>query len=105
MLNAYIILNGAGIVQNIEMYETYDDANRVAGIVYGDGACAEEYRYNVGPGDRKVDGEYYRVAEDGTLSLAEYIPTEKQRIEQLQDENAELTIALADMIGGAGNAE
>ena len=34
------------------------------------------------------------------MTRVRYIPTMEQQLAQLQAENAELTIALADMIGG-----
>ena len=44
-------------------------------------------------------GIFYTV--DGDMEEpAEYIPTDSEQISQLSNENAELTIALADLIGG-----
>lgn len=109
---AYIQVDGDGTVQNIAMFENYEDANRITRTVYGDQAFAAEYRYAVRPGgvDRFHDGRFWRM-EDGTETEAEYIPTEQDKINMLQAENAqlktesnELTLALAEMIGGGENA-
>ena len=106
---AYIQIDGAGTVQNIAMFENYEDANRITRAVYGDRAFAVEYRYAVRPGgvDRFHDGRFWRVEEDGTETEAEYIPTEQDKINMLQAENAqlkaasnEITLAMAEMIGG-----
>ena len=47
---AYIQVDGDGAVQNIAMFENYEDANRITRAVYGDQAFAAEYRYAVRPG-------------------------------------------------------
>ena len=49
-------------------------------------------------GDKYIDGMFYKA--DGITPI-EYIPTQEQQVKLLQRENAELTLALADMIGGA----
>ena len=109
---AYIQVDGAGAVQNIAMFENYEDANRITRAVYGDQAA--EYRYAVRPGgvDRFHDGRFWRVEEDGTETEAEHIPTEQDKISALQAENAqlkaesnELTLAMAEMIGGGADVE
>ena len=108
------MVDGAGMVQNIAMFENYEDANVITRAVYGDNAFAAEYRYAVRPGgvDRFHDGRFFSVAEDGTETEAEYIPTEQDKINMLQAENAqlkaesnELTLAMAEMIGGDLYAE
>lgn len=105
---AYIQVDGEGTVRNIAMFESYEDANRITRAVYGDQAFAAEYRYAVRPGvDRFYDGRFWAISEDGTETEAEYIPTEQDKITALQAENArlktesnELTLALAELIGG-----
>lgn len=84
---------------------SYEDANRVARCVYGDDALAiycNQYPCRVG--DKYIDGVFYRA--DGVTPI-EYIPTQEQQLAQLQaeserlrQESQELTLALADMIGG-----
>ncbi len=96
----YIMVDPDGVVQNIAMCDNYEEANRVARAVYGDSAVADEYKWLVGIGDRYRDGIFYKV--DGDVEEpAEYIPTEAEQIAQLAQTNDELTIAMADMIGGA----
>lgn len=87
-----------GIVQNVVVAYSYEDANRVARAVYGDDAIAVDcLQYPCEIGDKYIDGVFYKA--DGTTPI-EYIPTQEQQVKQLQRENAELTLALADMIGG-----
>lgn len=111
---SYIQVDGNGIVQNLAMFENYEDANRVTRIVYGDQAFAVEYRYAVQPGgiDRFHDGRFWVVSDEGIETEAEYIPTEQDKINLLQAENErlkaesnELTLALAEIIGGGAYAE
>lgn len=119
LARAYIMIDGTGIVQNIAMFANPEDANRVARCCYGDSAYAEEYRWLVQAGDVCRDGVYYVIGEDGSETPAEYIPSDEENISQLQVENEalkeetaelrtindELTIAMADMIGGAIHVE
>ena len=106
---SYIQVDGNGIVQNIAMFGNYSDANRITKTVYGDQAFAAEYRYAVRPGgvDQFHDGRFWCVEADGTETEAEYIPSEQDKISALQSENAQLkaesndlTLAMAEMIGG-----
>lgn len=78
---------------------SYEDANRVARIVYGDTAFAVDcMQYACERDDKYVNGVFYKV--DG-LTVIERLPTDKEEIQQLKADNAQLTVALADMIGGA----
>ena len=100
----YIMVDPEGTVQNIAMCDNYEEANQVARAVYGDAAFADEYKWLVQPGDRFRDGLFYTVDEKGNEEKAGYIPTEEEQITQLKAENNELTIAMADVIGGVMNA-
>ena len=87
-----------GVVQNVVVAYSYEDANRVAKAVYGNDAIAVDcLQYPCEIGDKYIDGVFYKA--DGITPI-EYIPTQEQQVKQLQRENAELTLALADMIGG-----
>ncbi len=87
-----------GVVQNVVVAYSYEDANRVARAVYGNDAIAVDcLQYPCEIGDKYIDGVFYKA--DGITPI-EYIPTQEQQVKQLQRENAELTLALADMIGG-----
>ena len=88
-----------GVVQNVVVAYSYEDANRVARAVYGNDAIAVDcLQYPCEIGNKYIDGVFYKA--DGITPI-EYIPTQEQQVKQLQRENAELTLALADMIGGA----
>jgi hypothetical protein len=94
-----------GIVKNISVSYSYDDADRVAKCVYGDDAYAIDCTYcDCQEGDTYADGTFY--GPDGTART--WLPNTEQRLEMLQAENQELkevndelTIAVADLIGGA----
>ncbi len=92
----YIMLDGDGKIYNIEMHISYEDANQFARAVYGDGAAADEYRYLVQIGDIKKDGIYYNVDETGNLTVAEYIPSDEEKINQLQTTNTALSNQLTE---------
>lgn len=86
-------------IQNVCVAFNYEDANKVARAVYGNDAIAVDcLQYPCEIGDKYIDGMFYKA--DGITPI-EYIPTQEQQVKLLQRENAELTLALADMIGGA----
>lgn len=94
-----------GTVRSVGVSYSYEDANRVARCVYGDDAYAVDCLYcPCGEGDTYMDGTFY--APDGTARP--WLPTQEQQLaqlelenQQLRQESQELTLALADMIGGA----
>lgn len=92
----YIMLDGNGKIYNIEMHISYEDANQFARAVYGDDAAADEYRYLVQIGDIKKDGIYYNVGENESLTEAEYIPSDEEKINQLQTTNTALSDQLTE---------
>lgn len=92
----YIMLDKNGKIYNIEMHTSYEDANQFARAVYGDGATADEYRYLVQIGDIKKDGVYYNVGETGALAEAEYIPSDEEKLSQLEASNIELSNQLTE---------
>lgn len=96
----YVQLTSDGVVQNIAMFDDYEQANVITRAVYGEDAFAMAYNYGVGIGDKLVDGIFYVVNEDGTLEEAEYIPNDEDNIRSLKSENEDLTLAMAEMIGG-----
>lgn len=92
----YIMLDKNGYVYNIEMHTSYEEANQFARNVYGDGATADEYRYLVQIGDVKKDGIYYNIGENEALTMAEYIPSDEEKINQLELANATLSDQLTE---------
>ena len=92
----YIMFDKDGKIYNIEMHTSYEEANQFARNVYGDGATADEYRYLVQIGDIKKDGIYYNVDETGDLTVAEYIPSDEEKINQLQTTNTALSDQLTE---------
>lgn len=98
----YAMIDGIGTVQNVIVCDNYEEANRLARGVYGDKAAAVDcLQYPCAIGDRYHDGFFWRVQEDGTEKEIAYVPKQEQQVQRLTEENAELTMAMADMIGGA----
>lgn len=90
-----------GTVQNVTVSDNYEESNRIARAVYGDDAIAVDCtQYPCAIGDKYREGIFYR-SQDGEETEIKYIPTEAQQIQALKTENEELTLAMADMIGGA----
>lgn len=80
----YIMVDPDGIVQNIAMFDNYENANQITRIVYGEGSRAEAYRYGVSPGDKLIDNVFYIVNEDGSTEPAPYIPNDEDNINDLK---------------------
>lgn len=94
-----------GRVMAVCVAYSYEDANLVARCAYGDDAYAVDCLHcPCQEGDTYTDGSFY--APDGTVRP--WLPTQEQQVAQLQaenqqirQENQEMTMVLADMIGGA----
>lgn len=90
-------------VQNVCVAYSYEDANQVARAVYGDEAFAVDcLQYPCEIGDKYINGTFYKA--DG-VTVIQYLPTQEQEVAQLKALNAELTLAIADMIGGVSDAQ
>lgn len=88
-------------VMNVVVGE-YGSCNDVAKGTYGIDAFAVECtQYGCSIGDKFIDGTFYYA--DGTA--IQYLPTQEQEVTQLKALNAELTLAIADMIGGVSDAQ
>lgn len=98
----YAMVDKDEIVQNITVGENYEDANRIARAVYGDNAFAVDcLQYPCSIGNIYHDGRFWELKEDGTKAEIDYVPTQEQQVQSLQAENDELTLVVADLIGGA----
>lgn len=86
-------------VENIALFENYDDANNIAKIVYGEDACAVDMEeWPVAPGYKYINGAFYEP--DGE-TLVDPIPKTEKRVKELNSLMDDMTIVMADMIGGA----
>lgn len=100
----YALIYG-GVVRHVCKAGNYTEANWTARCVYGDEACAVDCLYcPCQEGDTYREGTFY--APDGVARP--WLPTQEQQLAKLQaesellrQESQELTLALADMIGGA----
>lgn len=102
----YAIVDGDGNIQNLNVCDNYEEANKVARCAFGDNAVAVDcLQYPCAIGGRYHDGRFWDVAEDGTETEVPYVPTQEQQVAALQTLNNELTLAMAEMIGGEANAE
>lgn len=91
-----------GTVQNIMVCADYELANYLTRCTYGDEAFAVDcLQYPCSIGDNYHDGKFWSVADDGTETEIEYVPTQEQQVANLQYSNDELTVAMADVLGGA----
>ena len=85
-------------VQNVVVGQ-YEETNRVARCAYGDDAFAVDcMQYPCEIGDRYINGVFYKS--DGVTQI-DRLPTDRDEIQRLTEDNAQLTVAMADMIGGA----
>lgn len=90
-------------VKQVSLFNDYEEANRVARAVHGDTAIAVDcQQYPCQARDKYINNTFYKA--DGVTPIL-YIPTQEQQVAQLQVEKDEITLALADMIGGGGYAE
>lgn len=102
----YAMIDEEGTVQNIMVCDNYEDANQIVRAVYGDNAIAVDcLQYPCQEGDKYHDGKFWHVEEDGTETEIPYVPTQEQQVAVLQSLNNELTLAMAEMIGGEASAE
>ena len=92
----YIMLDGEGVVRNIAMFMDFETANKIARAVYGDDAVAEEYKWLVAVGDKRKNGIYYVIDDDGTEELAKYIPSDEEKINDLVSDNNTLSEQLTE---------
>lgn len=94
-------------VQNVCVGDNYEDINRVARCVYGDEAFAVDcMQYPCTIGDKYIDNTFYTYVYDDEgnkteeLTPIEYIPTQEQQVATLTNENNNMILLMADMIGG-----
>lgn len=86
-------------VENIALFENYDDANNITKIVYGEDAFAVDMEeWPVAPGYKYINGAFYEP--DGE-TLVDPIPKAEKQVEELKRLTDDMTIVMADMIGGA----
>lgn len=98
----YALIDSNETVQNIMVCDNYEEANRIARAVYGVNAFAVDcLQYPCSIGSVYHNGRFWRLEEDGTKTEIDYVPTPEQQVQSLHAENDELTLVVADMIGGA----
>lgn len=95
-----------GEVKNIMVCENYPVADYLTKCTYGPEAFAVDcLQYACSVGDKYHDGDFWRVAlETGEETAIPPKPTQEQQVATLTAENAELTLAMAEMIGGGLDA-
>ena len=87
-----------GIVQNRIICDDYEMANYLSRCTYGESAIAIEINnWNVSIGDKYIDNVFYK---DDGITKCEYIPDVEEEVTKLTEENNDLTLLMADMIGG-----
>ena len=89
-------------VKNTIVCNDYQTANYLAKGGYANDAFALDcLQYPCQIDDKYIDGIFYRA--DG--SIIERVPTAEEEVLYLKQQNENLTIVLADMLGGAYNAQ
>lgn len=102
----YAIVDSEGTIQNIMVCDNYEEANMIARAAFGEGSSAVDcLQYPCQGGDKYHDGKFWHIEEDGTETEIAYVPTQEQQVAALQTLNNELTLAMAEMIGGEANVE
>lgn len=96
-----------GEVKNVMVCENYPMADYLTKCTYGSEAFAVDcLQWPCRIGDRYHDGFFWRVDQDtGEESMIEYVPTQEQQVRELRAEKDELTLAMAELIGGDVYAE
>ena len=81
-------------IKNIIVCDNYELANYLARATYGDDAFAVDcLKYPCQIGDQYSNNTFYKS--DGVTPI-EYRPTQEQQVEQLQNENTALQLALTN---------
>ena len=89
-------------VQNIMVCDNYELANYISRCTYGDEAFAVDcLQYPCSIGDKYHDNRFWHINEDGEETAVAYVPTEEQEVQILKADNEEITLAVAEMLGGA----
>lgn len=95
-----------GEVKNVIVCENYPTADHLTKCIYGDEAFAVDcLQYACSIGDKYHDNQFFRVDGDGAETAIPYTPTQEQQVAALQADNDEMTLAMADLIGGGVDAE
>lgn len=94
----YAMILGENI-ENTALFEDYEAANNITKIVYGEEAFAVEIeQWPVAPGYKYKNGTFYEP--DGN-TVVEPLPNPAKQVEELKRLTDDMTIVMADMIGGA----
>lgn len=94
----YIMIDSNGVVQNVAMFSDYEKANKIAQAIYGNKAFAIEYRYSIRIGSVYKNGTFYNIDGEDEVE-AVVIPTENEKISKIKNENNELIVTLAEILG------
>lgn len=92
-------------VKNVMVCDNYELANWISRATYGETAFAVDcLQYPCAIGDKYHDGQFWKVNDTGQEIPISYVPTQEQQVQQILTENEELTMVMADVIGGAYSA-
>lgn len=93
-------------VKCVQVANNYPEADYITKCIYGPDAFAVDcLQYACQERDKYHDGCFWRVdPETGEETQIPYIPTQEQEVSMLKAENAELTLAMAEVIGGGLDA-
>ena len=94
----YIMIDSNGVVQNVAMFSDYEKANKIVQAIYGDKAFAVEYCYSIRIGSIYKNDIFYNIDGEDEVE-AVVIPTEDEKISRIKNENDELIVTLAEILG------
>lgn len=86
-------------IENTALFEDYEAANNITKIVYGEEAFAVEIeQWPVASGYKYKNGTFYEP--DGN-TVVEPLPNPAKQVAELETVVDNMTLVMADMIGGA----
>lgn len=89
--HTYALISNGKVENTIDCLEGFEMANMIARAGWDDDAFAVDInQYRTQIGDLYHDGVFWRVDEDGNEVEIPYIPTDSQKIENLEMENTNL---------------
>lgn len=101
MQNLTFALIDENMVKNRFECDNYELANQLAKASYGSKAFAiETTRFITKIGDCYENGLFYHILEDGNKMEVEYVPTEQEKISQLQNNLLKTQLVITESYEG-----
>ena len=86
--------------------DNYEMANYLARCSYGEDAFAVDcLQYPCGIGDKYVDSTFYHMNNEGDFIPIEYVPTQEQQVNALENQLTDTQLALVEVYESFSNPE